>query len=190
MGEPGLPVTGTVGIPVTITGQPALKNPQEIKNRLIKRLLGRNRPAVAHHIAATKQPIQKVNTVFGLIVTRDQAVMVGQHARISLGKKPFGKKASENKSSRNDRPTSNERPSQEGRQTSEATPSRGKKKPIGDKPILNKRPNFGDKPSRRMPGSDKPKSGTSRRPAVPKKRSNRKSNASPQGGQGTLKRRR
>ena len=107
-----------------------------------------------------------------------------------FGKKPFGKKASKDKSSRNDRPTPNGTPSQEGRQTSEAAPSRGKKKPFGSKPIFKKRPNFGDKPSPRMPGSDKPKSGASRRPAMPKKRSSRKSNASPQGGQGTLKRRR
>ena len=105
-------------------------------------------------------------------------------------KKPFDKKASEDKSSLNDRPTRNERLSQEGRQRSETAPSRGKKKPFGNKPIFNKRPNFGDKPSPRMPGSDKPKSGASRRPAMPKKRSSRKSNASPQGGQGTLKRRR
>jgi ATP-dependent RNA helicase RhlE len=104
--------------------------------------------------------------------------------------KPFGKKASENKSSRNDRPTNNQRPPQEGRKKSEAAPSRGKKKPFGSKPIFKKRPNFGDKSSPRMPGSDKPKSGASQRPAMPKKRSSRKSNASPQGGQGTLKRRR
>ena len=104
--------------------------------------------------------------------------------------KPFGKKASEDKSSRNEKPTRNELPSQEGRQRSEMAPSRGKKKPFSNKPIFNKRPNFGDKPSPRMPGSDKPKSGASRRPAMPKKRSSRKSNATPQGGQGTLKRRR
>ena len=107
-----------------------------------------------------------------------------------FGKKPFGKKASENKSSRNDRPTRNERPSQEGRKKSEAAPSIGEKKPFGSKPVFNKRPNFGDKSSPRMSGSDKPKSRASRRPAMPKKRSSRKSNASPQGGQGTLKRRR
>ncbi|MFL2845492.1 MAG: DEAD/DEAH box helicase [Candidatus Puniceispirillaceae bacterium] len=107
-----------------------------------------------------------------------------------FGKKPFGKKVLEDKSSRNERPTRNERPSQVGRQTSEAAPSRGKKKPFGSKPIFNKRPNFGDKRSPRMPESDKPKNVASRRPAVLKKPSSQKSNASPQGGQGTLKRRR
>ena len=107
-----------------------------------------------------------------------------------FGKKPFGKKALEDKSFRNDRLTRNERTSQEGGQISEAAPSRGKKKPFGSNPIFNKRPNFGDKPSPRMPGSDKPKSGASRRPNMTRKRSSRKSNASPQGGQGTLKRRR
>ena len=104
--------------------------------------------------------------------------------------KPFGKKASENKSSRNDRPTNNQRPPQEGRKKSEAAPSRGKKKPFGSKPIFKKRPNFGDKPPTKAPGLNKPKSGTLRRPTIPKKRNSRKSNASPQGGQGTLKRRR
>ena len=107
-----------------------------------------------------------------------------------FGKKPFGKKASESKSSRNDRSTRNKRPSQEGRKKSEAAPSRGEKKPFGSKPVFNKRPNFGDKSSPSMSGSDKPKSGVSRRPAMPKKRNSRKSNASPQGGQVTLKRRR
>ena len=83
MDEPVLPVTGIVGIPVKITGQPALKNSQVTKNHLIKRLLGGNRHEVANHIAATNQPIQKVNTLFGLIVTKDQVVMADQHARIS-----------------------------------------------------------------------------------------------------------
>ena len=81
-------MTGTVGIPVIITGQPALKNPQGTKNRLIKWVWGGNLHAVSHHIAATNRPIQKVNTLFGPIVTRDQAVMADQHARIShLAKK-------------------------------------------------------------------------------------------------------
>ena len=80
---PTLPVTGTVGIPVTITGQPALKNPQGTKNRLAKSLLGRNRHAMANHFAAKNQPIQKVNALFGLIMTKDQVVMAGKYARIS-----------------------------------------------------------------------------------------------------------
>ena len=184
-------MTGIVGIPVKITGQPALKKPQGTKNRLIKRLLGGNRHAVANHIAATNRPIQKVNTLFGLIVTKDQAVMAGQHARISHWvRSHLVKKLRRINLLAMIGSTSNERPSQEGRKKSEAAPSRGKKKPFGSKPIFKKRPNFGDKPPPKMPGSDKPKSGTSRRPAIPKKRSSRKSNASPQGGQGTLKRRR
>ena len=36
-----------------------------------------------NHFAAKSQPIQKVNALFGLIVTKDQVVMAGQHARIS-----------------------------------------------------------------------------------------------------------
>jgi hypothetical protein len=83
MGVPGLPVTGIVGITVIITVQPAVKNPQGTKNRSVKSLLGRNRHAMANHFAAKNQPIQKVNALFGLIVTKDQVVMAGNHARIS-----------------------------------------------------------------------------------------------------------
>ena len=77
-------MTGIVGIPVIITGQPALKNPHGTKNRLIKRLLGGNRHEVANHIAATNQPIQKVTTLFDLTLTRDHVAMADQRARISL----------------------------------------------------------------------------------------------------------
>ena len=101
--------------------------------------------------------------------------MAGQHARISH----LVKTIRQDKSSRNEKPTRNELPSQKGRQRSEAAPSRGKKKPFGNKPIFNKRPNFGDKPSPRMPGSDKPKSGASRRPTIPKKRSSQKKQCIP-----------
>jgi len=85
--------------------------------------------------------------------------------------KPFSKKPVDNKSLRDESPARN-------------------KKPFGSKPVFNKRPNFGDKPPSKLPGSDKPKSGASRRSAMFKKRRSPKSNASPQGGQGTLKRRR
>jgi ATP-dependent RNA helicase RhlE len=64
------------------------------------------------------------------------------------------------------------------------------KKPFSRKPAFKKRPNFGDKPSSAMHGSDQPRSGESRRPTLPKKRISQKNNASPQGGHGTLKRRR
>ena len=137
-------MTGIVGIPVIITGQPALKNPQGTKNRLIKRLLGRNRHEVAHHIAATKPAKSKGKHRFR--PNRDERP--GGDGRPAQGNKShLVKNALENKSSRNDRPTNNERPPQEGRKKSEAAPSRGKKKPFGSKPIFKKRPNFGDKPS-------------------------------------------
>ena len=38
---------------------------------------------MAKHFAAKNQPIQKLNALFGLIVTKNQVGMAGQHARIS-----------------------------------------------------------------------------------------------------------
>ena len=111
--------------------------------------------------------------------------------RQSRQDKPFGKKPFDNKSSREEAsPRSNRQPQKSSSSLSRGANPKRDKKPFGRKPVFNKRPNFGDKPSSRMPGSDQPKSGVSRQTAVPKKRSSRKSNASPQGGQGTLKRRR
>ncbi len=105
--------------------------------------------------------------------------------------KPFGKKRFSNKSSRDNAPQrSDQHPQKNSSSPSRGTaPERGQK-PFSRKPAFNKRPNFGDKPSSKMHRSDQPKSGASRRPTLPKKRNSQKNNASPQGGQGTLKRRR
>ena len=183
-------MTGIVGIPPN-DDRPARaeKSPGD-KKSFDKKALGEKRHEVANHIAATNQPIQKVNTLFGPIVMRDQVAMAGQHARISLlVRSHLVKKLRRINLLAMIGPQVMNSSSQEGRKKARR-PFTRRKKPFGSKPIFKKRPNFGDKPSPRMSGSDKPKSGASRRPAMPKKRSSRKSNASPQGGQGTLKRRR
>jgi superfamily II DNA/RNA helicase len=152
-----------------------------------------NRPARGEKSSGDKKSFSK--KPFGKKPSRDGKPLRGEKPANSKSERPVRpnrdkRPSRDGRQSREDKPTRNERPSQVGRQTSEAAPSRGKKKPFGSKPIFNKRPNFGDKRSPGMPESDKPKNGASRRPAVPKKRSSQKSNASPQGGQGTLKRRR
>ncbi len=136
-----------------------------------------------------------------------------QSNKPSMQKKPSGKKPFSDKTRHDGRPTQEGKPFAKKRfgrkplrdestprsdrqpQKNTSSPLRGgaptrNKKPFGRKPVFNKRPNFGDKPSSKMPVSDQPKSGALRRTAMSKKRSSRKSNASPQGGQGTLKRRR
>jgi hypothetical protein len=64
---------------------------------------------------------------------------------------------------------------------------------FGSKPTFNKRPNFGDKPAAQKPSSDRGNDGAKRASPAPKKRvgaARPSRNATPQGGQGTLKRRR
>ena len=72
-------------------------------------------------------------------------------------------------------------------------PARGKK-PFGSKPAFNKRPNFGDKPAAQKPASDRGKPADRAASPAPKSRKvgppRRGKSATPQGGQGTLKRRR
>ena len=72
-------------------------------------------------------------------------------------------------------------------------PARGKK-PFGSKPAFNKRPNFGDKSAAQKPASDRGKPADRAASPAPKSRKvgppRRGKSATPQGGQGTLKRRR
>ena len=105
--------------------------------------------------------------------------------------KPFVKKRFGNKPPRDEAtPLGDRQPQKNSLSSSRGGAPARDKKPFGRKPVFNKRPNFGDKPSSKVHVSGQPKSGASRRAAMPKKRSSRKINASPQGGQGTLKRRR
>ena len=161
------------------------------KKSFDKKALGGNRHAVANHIAATNRPIQKVNTPFGLIVTKDQVVMAGQHARISLLKRSHLVKKLRRINLL----------AMIGPQVMNAHPKKVVKK--ARRPLHVAKRNLSVVSQSLTSGptlaishplgcldQTNPKNGASRRPAMPKKRSSRKSNASPQGGQGTLKRRR
>ena len=108
---------------------------------------------------------------------------------------------------RDDRPNRDSRPNREGsfkERDDQARPARVGKpafgdkpargsKPFGSKPVFNKRPNFGDKPTPSKPSSDRSDGGAKRASPAPKKRvgaARPGRNATPQGGQGKLKRRR
>ncbi|MDC1117468.1 hypothetical protein OAT77_00620, partial [Alphaproteobacteria bacterium] len=85
------------------------------------------------------------------------------------------------------------RPARSGKPSFADKPARSGKPSFGSKPVFNKRPNFGDKPAAQKPSSSRGDGGAKRASPAPKKRvgAPRPSrNATPQGGQGTLKRRR
>jgi ATP-dependent RNA helicase RhlE len=85
------------------------------------------------------------------------------------------------------------RPSRRGKPSFSDKPTRGDKPSFGSKPTFNKRPNFGDKSAAQKPSHSRGDGGAKRALPAPKKRvgAPRPSrNAKPQGGQGTLKRRR
>jgi len=93
-----------------------------------------------------------------------------------------------------DRPAGgDQKPGRHGKPSFGEKPARGKK-PFGSKPAFNKRPNFGDKPAAQKPASDRGKPADRAASPAPKSRKvgppRRGKSATPQGGQGTLKRRR
>jgi ATP-dependent RNA helicase RhlE len=93
-----------------------------------------------------------------------------------------------------DRPASgDQKPGRNTKPSFGEKPARGKK-PFGSKPAFNKRPNFGDKPAAQKPASDRGKPADRAASPAPKSRKvgppRRDKSATPQGGQGTLKRRR
>jgi ATP-dependent RNA helicase RhlE len=93
-----------------------------------------------------------------------------------------------------DRPASgDQKPGRNTKPSFGEKPARGKK-PFGSKPAFNKRPNFGDKPAAQKPASDRGKPADRSASPAPKSRKvgppRRDKSATPQGGQGTLKRRR
>ena len=153
--------------------------------------LGGNLHAVANHIAATNRPIQKVNTLFGPIVTRDQAVMAGQHARISLLVRSHlvKKLRRTNLLAMMGSQVMNAHPKKAGKKA--RRPLHMAKRNLSAVSQSSKSgPTLAISHPQRLTDQTSQKSGTLRRPTIPKKRNSRKSNASPQGGQGTLKRRR
>ena len=103
-----------------------------------------------------------------------------------------GKPAFGDKPARGGKPAFGDKPARGGKPAFGDKPARGSK-PFGSKPAFNKRPNFGDKPSAQKPSSDRGDGGAKRASPTPKKRvgaARPGRNATPQGGQGTLKRRR
>ena len=93
-----------------------------------------------------------------------------------------------------DRPAGgDQKPGRHGKPSFGEKPARGKK-PFGSKPAFNKRPNFGDKSAAQKPASDRGKPADRAASPAPKSRKvgppRRDKSATPQGGQGTLKRRR
>ena len=93
-----------------------------------------------------------------------------------------------------DRPAGgDQKPGRHGKPSFGEKPARGKK-PFGSKPAFNKRPNFGDKSAAQKPASDRGKPSDRAASPAPKSRKvgppRRGKSATPQGGQGTLKRRR
>ena len=110
-------------------------------------------------------------------------------ARPARGGKPsFG-----DKPARGGKPSFGDKPARGGKPSSGDKPACGGKSSFGSKPVFNKRPNFGDKPAAQKPSSSRGDGGAKRASPAPKKRvgAPRPSrNATLQGGQGTLKRRR
>jgi len=121
-------------------------------------------------------------------------------ARPARGGKPsFG-----DRPARGDKPSFGDKPARGGKPSFGDKPARGDKpsfgdkparggKPFGSKPAFNKRPNFGDKPAAQKASSERGDGDARRASPAPKKRvgaARPSRNATPQGGQGTLKRRR
>ena len=93
---------------------------------------------------------------------------------------------------RGDKPSFGDRPARGDKPSFGDKPARGGK-PFGSKPAFNKRPNFGDKPAAQKASSERGDGDARRASPAPKKRvgaARPSRNATPQGGQGTLKRRR
>ena len=94
---------------------------------------------------------------------------------------------------RSGKPSFGDKPARSSKPSFGDKPARSSKPSFGSKPTFNKRPNFGDKPLSSKPSSDRGDGGAKRASPAPKKRvgaARPGRNATPQGGQGTLKRRR
>ena len=113
----------------------------------------------------------------------------------SFGDKPArsSKPSFGDKPARSGKPAFGDKPARSSKPSFGEKPARGGKSAFGSKPTFNKRPNFGDKPAAQKPSSDRGNDGAKRVSPAPKQRvgaARPSRNATPQGGQGTLKRRR
>ncbi|MDA7648372.1 DEAD/DEAH box helicase [Alphaproteobacteria bacterium] len=126
---------------------------------------------------------------------RDDQARPARSGKPSFGDKPArsGKPSFGEKPARSGKPSFGDKPARSGKPSFGDKPARGGKPSFGNKPVFNKRPNFGDKPAAQKQSSSRGDGGAKRASPAPKKRvgAPRPSrNATPQGGQGTLKRRR
>ena len=112
----------------------------------------------------------------------------------SFGSKPaFNKRPNFGDKPAAQKPAFGDKPARSSKPSFGEKPARGGKSAFGSKPTFNKRPNFGDKPAAQKPSSDRGNDGAKRVSPAPKQRvgaARPSRNATPQGGQGTLKRRR
>ena len=137
---------------------------------------------------------------------RDDQARPARGGKPSFGDRPArGDKPSfGDRPARGGKPSFGDRPARGGKPSFGDKPARGDKpsfgdkparggKPFGSKPAFNKRPNFGDKPAAQKASSERGDGDARRASPAPKKRvgaARPSRNATPQGGQGTLKRRR
>ncbi|MDA8536137.1 DEAD/DEAH box helicase [Alphaproteobacteria bacterium] len=134
------------------------------------------------------------NRDFGFKARDDQARPT-RGGKPSFGDKPArgGKPSFGDKPARGGKPSFGDKPARGGKPSFGDKPARGGKPSFGSKPAFSKRPNFGDKPASSKPSSNRGSDGAKRASPAPKKRvgaARPSRNATPQGGQGTLKRRR
>ena len=112
----------------------------------------------------------------------------------SFGSKPaFNKRPNFGDKPAAQKPAFGDKPARSSKPSFGEKPARGGKSAFGSKPTFNKRPNFGDKPAAQKPSSNRGNDGAKRASPAPKQRvgaARPSRNATPQGGQGTLKRRR
>ena len=137
---------------------------------------------------------------------RDDQARPARGGKPSFGDRPArsDKPSFGDKPARGGKPSFGDRPARGGKPSFGDKPARGDKpsfgdkparggKPFGSKPAFNKRPNFGDKPAAQKASSERGDGDARRASPAPKKRvgaARPSRNATPQGGQGTLKRRR
>ena len=126
---------------------------------------------------------------------RDDQARPARGGKPSFGDKPArsSKPSFGDKPARSSKPSFGDKPARSGKPAFGDKPAHGSKPSFGSKPAFNKRPNFGDKPAAQKPSSDRGNDGAKRASPAPKQRvgaARPSRNATPQGGQGTLKRRR
>ena len=140
------------------------------------------RAAASHHSVTSQLAAAKHHSVTSQLAAASHHSVTSQpQQQAIIGDKPARSNHFGDKPARSSKPSFGDKP------------ARSSKPSFGSKPAFNKRPNFGDKPAAQKPSSDRGDGGAKRASPAPKKRvgaARPGRNATPQGGQGTLKRRR